>query len=102
MVCISCQVTYSPDNTPEIPDMQEVMNNEIQGEGMVVWKDIEGGFFGIETKTGSKYYPLSPLNQELQVDGMAVKFILKPEPEIVTTVMWGTPVSVISIERINP
>ncbi len=75
------------------------MNNEIQGEGIVVKKEIEGGFFGIEAKTGAKYYPLRPLHKKLQVDGITVRFILRPEQGIMTTVMWGIPVSVISIER---
>ncbi len=77
------------------------MSNEIQGTGEIVWNNFEGGFFGIIDQGGTRYYPLNPLDEELQVDGTAVRFVLSLKPGVMTTVMWGMPVSVISIEKID-
>jgi len=96
---MGCQTIKTPDTKIETSDTKKVMNDEIRGEGTIIWNEFEGGFFGIQSKTGAKYYPLGPLDQNLQVSGIAVKFVLKPQAGVMTAVMWGTPVSVISIKR---
>ncbi len=102
-VGISCQTMQSyEDDEPEIIKNEEMMKrDEIRGEGTIIWNDFEGGFFGIQARSGAKYYPLNPLDQELQSDGISVKFVLKREPNVITTVMWGTPVSVITINKLG-
>jgi len=99
MVGLTCRPIDSPDHSDTNINDPEVMNQEIRGTGTIVWNDFEGGFFGIADSTGSKYYPLKPLHQTLQIDGTAVEFVLRIEPHIVTTVMWGKPVTVISIKK---
>ncbi|MCY4672407.1 MAG: hypothetical protein OXD43_01345 [Bacteroidetes bacterium] len=99
-VGVSCQTVTVPANS-EVIDEQTTMKDTIQGEGTIVWNDFEGGFFGIQSKNGDKYYPLGSLDEEFQVDGLAVKFVLIPEREAVTFVMWGTPASVVSIAKLG-
>ncbi len=103
LVGISCQTMQShEDHEPEIVNHNEIMNtDEIRGEGTIIWNDFEGGFFGIQALSGAKYYPLNPLDRELQSDGIRVEFVLKQESNVITTVMWGTPVSVIRINKLG-
>ncbi len=95
------QITKASNIEIETNGVTEVMNQEIRGEGTIVWNEFEGGFFGIQSKNGTKYYPIKSLDKDLKVNGTVVKFVLKPQTGVVTTVMWGIPVSVISIEKIG-
>lgn len=97
---MSCQTVTVPANS-EVTDQQTIMNDTIKGEGTIVWNDFEGGFFGIQAKYGDKYYPLGSLDEEFQVAGLAVRFVLRPERDVATIVMWGTPVSVVSIAKLE-
>ena len=97
---MSCQTVTVPANT-EVTDQQTIMSDTIQGEGTIVWNDFEGGFFGIQANNGEKYYPLGFLEEEFQVAGLAVKFVLRPERNVATIVMWGTPASVVSIAKLE-
>ena len=97
---MSCQTVTVPANTEET-DEPTIMNDTIQGEGTIVWNDFEGGFFGIQARNGQKYYPLGSLDEEFRVAGLAVKFVLRPEPSVMTIVMWGTPASVVSIAKLE-
>lgn len=97
---MSCQTTQVPDTNTEIIETEKI-NSVIQGSGEIVWNDFEGGFFGIEAQGGIRYYPLDSLDEELRVDGLRVRFELQLRPDVMTTVMWGTPVSVISIQKID-
>ena len=101
MIGMTCRQDNSPDLEDPYTDDQEEMNQEIHGTGTIVWNDFEGGFFGIEDSSGSKYYPLNPLHQTLQVDGTGVEFVLRIEPHVMTTVMWGKPVTVIAIKKVD-
>ncbi|MCY3630929.1 MAG: hypothetical protein OXI05_04125 [Bacteroidota bacterium] len=96
----SCQTSHVPDTNTETIDTEK-MGNQIRGTGKIVWNNFEGGFFGIVDQAGTRYYPLNPLNEELRIDGTAVRYVLSLKPDVMTTVMWGMPVSVISIEKIN-
>ena len=97
---MSCQTVTVPADS-ESTDQQTTMNDTIQGEGTIVWNDFEGGFFGIQANNGEKYYPLGSLDEEFQVAGLAIKFVLRPERDVVTIVMWGTPASVVSIAKLE-
>ena len=97
---MSCQTVTVPANS-EVTDNQTIMNDTIQGEGTIVWNAFEGGFFGIQANNGEKYYPLGSLDEEFQVAGLAVKFVLRPKRGVATIVMWGTPASVVSIAKIE-
>ncbi len=99
MTGLTCRPAPSPDPDDEHLEHSNEMNQDIHGTGTIVWNDFEGGFFGIQDSTGSKYYPLTPLDQTLQVDGTAVEFVLRIQRDVMTTVMWGSPVTVIRIHK---
>ncbi len=98
----SCQTTQIPEQQTETMETKTPMNHLIRGSGKIVWNDFEGGFYGIEAQGGIRYYPLGSLDEEFRVDGLQVRFELQMKPGVMTTVMWGTPVSVVSMEKISP
>lgn len=71
----------------------------VSGTGTVRYLSLEGGFHGIESDDGKKYDP-SGLPKEFQQDGLRVRFTVKVLQGVMTIRMWGTPVEVLSIERL--
>lgn len=71
----------------------------IQATGTVRYVDLEGGFYGLVDEAGTKYDPDS-LPERLREDGLSVRFQVVEE-DVMTTRMWGTPVKVLHIERVD-
>ena len=65
--------------------------------GFIKYVELEGGFFGIMTEDGSKYFP-EYLEQEFKVDGLKVRLLAKPQEQILGIQMWGTPIEILKIE----
>lgn len=72
----------------------------LSGTGTINHINLEGGFYGITTDDGQKYLPKS-LAQDFKVNGLRVRFQVKILTGVVTMYMWGTPVEVLSIERLQ-
>lgn len=66
--------------------------------GRVVRVDIEGGFWGVITDSGTKFDP-AKLPQELQQDGLAVTGRARLLKDVMTFRMWGQPVEILEIQR---
>ena len=66
--------------------------------GMVIFVDLEGGFYGIRGDDGEDYYPLE-LEEEFRANGLRVSFESEPAKDVVTIHMWGTPVTLTYIEE---
>ena len=73
--------------------------NEIQGEGIIQYNDLEGGFYGIIDDNGEKYDPIN-LPDEFKQDGIQVKYKLKIIENQMNTHMWGTIVEIIEIKKL--
>ena len=69
----------------------------ISGTGVVTYIDLEGGFYGIITETGTRYLPLN-LAEEFKTDGLTVTFTATPE-DVMTIQQWGQPVTILSISE---
>ena len=65
--------------------------------GFIKYVELEGGFFGITTETGTKYFP-EYLEQDFKVDGLKVRVVAKPQKQILGIQMWGTPIKILKIE----
>ena len=74
--------------------------DRISGNGTITYVDLEGGFYGIVADDGTHYLP-ADLPEEYRTDGLRVAFSADPADDGVGTQMWGTPVEIRSIERIN-
>lgn len=71
----------------------------IESTGTIRYVDLEGGFYGLVDTSGTKYDP-TPLPESFQKDGLRVRFRVT-EKDVMTTRMWGTPVDVLHMERIE-
>jgi hypothetical protein len=70
------------------------------GTGTIVYLSFEGGFYGIVGDDGKHYDPLN-LSQEFKVSGLRVYFEAKILHDVLTYHMWGTPVSILEIQRLG-
>jgi hypothetical protein len=72
----------------------------LSGTGIINHINLEGGFYGLIADDGQKYLP-KELTREFKVDGLRVRFQVKILTGVATIYMWGTPVEVLSIERLQ-
>jgi hypothetical protein len=93
----------SKTNNPPVKDnaTQPIQQNHVNGTGTIKFLHFEGGFYGIVSDDGKRYDPTA-LDQEFQIDSLRVKFEVEPLHGMATIHMWGTPVSIIHIEKLNP
>lgn len=66
--------------------------------GKVVYQDISGGFWGIETQSGEKLQPVSDLPAKFRKNGLSVEVSYKPSSAF-SIFMWGKSVEVLNIEK---
>lgn len=71
----------------------------VEGTGTVQYVEVEGGFYGIVGDDGRNYDPRN-LDESFKEDGLRVHFRARTVEDAVSIRMWGTIVSIISIERI--
>jgi hypothetical protein len=67
--------------------------------GTIVYLDLEGGFYGIESEDGERYFPIN-LPVIYREDGLRVAFDMRIRTDVMTTVMWGTTVEIIEMARL--
>ena len=65
--------------------------------GTVAFKDLEGGFYAIESFDGKKYDPMN-LPESFRKDGLKVKVTARPQRDVMSFRMYGEIIEVISIE----
>ena len=66
--------------------------------GIIVFEDLEGGFWGIVGNDGSRYEVENSLPDDVKEAGTMVEAEVKPTGSV-TIRQWGTPVKVLSISR---
>ncbi len=65
-------------------------------QGRVVYKDFEGGFFGIVTDAGERLNPVN-LPAECRQNGLRIQGTYRPLEGTMTFQMWGQPVELLQI-----
>jgi hypothetical protein len=71
------------------------------GTGTVQHVSLEGGFYGlVDGETGERYQP-DTLGPAYRADGLEVRYRLLVRRDRVSFRMWGTPVDVLRIERLE-
>lgn len=75
------------------------LDDVVTGTGTIRFLKIEGGFYGIVEDDGEHYDPVN-LDAEFQVDGLRVRFEAAVMHDVLTFHMWGTLVSIRTIERL--
>lgn len=82
-------------SSPSTPDTVRI----VSGTGLVRRIDLEGGFYGIVDDLGERYDP-SNLPEDFKVDSLRVHYQATLTDKM-TTRMWGRPVDIITIERLD-
>lgn len=70
----------------------------IKTNGKVVYLDLSGGFWGIETEDGEKLNPSSGLPASFQKEGLKVSVAYKPSNAF-SIHMWGKNVDLVDISK---
>ena len=70
--------------------------NAVSSSGTVVYKDLEGGFYGIIADDGTPYLPLN-LPDEFAQDNLSVTFTGVVKTDVMTIQQWGTPLELTEI-----
>lgn len=69
-------------------------------KGTVSYQSFEGGFWGIESENGQQYRPIN-MPEQLKSSGAQVE-IVAIEADVMSFIMWGTPVRIISFSTLMP
>jgi len=77
-------------------NFQKTSEKEIVATGTIKYIPLEGGFYGIETDKGEKYFPLN-LSEEFKKEGLRVWLKAKPK-KVATIQMWGKPIEILEIK----
>ncbi len=96
LATISLALGCSKQEPPVVSDNGSAV---VSGTGVIRYFSLEGGFYGIVADNGKNYDPRN-LSPEFKQDGLRVRFQVKTRNEA-TVHMWGTPVDIISIEKLG-
>ena len=84
-------------SNPAEPQKLEPLDNI----GTIIYKDFSLGFYGIVTDDSINYLPLD-LEDRFMKDGIKISFnFSKPKYGVDTIVMWGEPIYITKMRRIN-
>ena len=72
----------------------------VSGLGTVRYVELEGGFYGIVADDSTRYLP-QDLGTDYREDGLRVRFRAAVQDSAMTMEMWGTPVELIDILRVE-
>lgn len=75
---------------------QAAVDQSITIVGTIQYVELEGGFFGIVTEEGAKYFP-QYLAPDFKVDGLSVRVDAMLEEQVIGIQMWGVPIRILSI-----
>jgi hypothetical protein len=100
----ACTNTVGSLPAPEIPgeDDEELPPPEeiVSGLGTVRYVELEGGFYGIVADDSTRYQPQN-LGSDYREDGMRVRFRAVAQDSAATMQMWGQPVEILDILRVE-
>jgi len=65
--------------------------------GTITYIDLEGGFYGFVSGNGDRYFPIN-LDQQYRVNNTKVRIKGKIRENVMTTIMWGTPLEILKIQ----
>ena len=91
-----CKTTSEPSASEEAPVNVQMEDAMI---GTVTHIDLEGGFYGIMTEDGGKYFPIN-LDDAYKEDGLRIQFTMRERTDVMTTTMWGTTIEITAIEKL--
>lgn len=91
LLLAGCAPASIDDRPREVGVVEEV--------GSIEYIELEGGFYGITTEGGARFYPVD-LPDEFMRAGIRVRFRGRVQEGMVTIRMWGTPISIERMEEV--
>ena len=88
--------TIAPTQPVAEAPAQAADDQNITIVGTIQYVELEGGFFGIVTEEGAKYFP-QYLPFDFKVDGLPVRVDATLEEQVIGIQMWGVPIRIVSI-----
>ena len=85
----------NPEGEP-LPPPQNV----VSGTGTVRYVELEGGFYGLVDDDSTRYIPQN-LSEAYRRDSLRVRFRAVTQDSMATMQMWGTPIEILDILRLN-
>ena len=86
-----------PEQSNGGPGKPTLASDALEILGTVTFKDLEGGFYAIESFDGKKYDPMN-LPESFRKDGLKVKVTARPQRDVMSFRMYGEIIEIISIE----
>jgi len=71
----------------------------MEATGNIVFVDLSGGFWGIESDDGNKYMPLDGVPKRFQEKGKRVKITFEPS-DALSIYMWGQNINLSDIKAL--
>lgn len=81
-------------------DEKTEANQQMTLTGQILYKHMEGGFYGFVADNGDKYMP-SGLKSEYRKNGLIVELTVELMPDILTTQQFGDVVNVLEIKVLD-
>ena len=103
LLAAACSNTDGPVPGSEAPGESEeapLPEDVVSGIGTIQYVELEGGFYGLVADDSTRYNPQN-LSEEYQEDGLRVRFRAVTKDDVMTTQMWGTPVEMLDVMRLN-
>ena len=105
---IALAVTGCTSTSGSLPDADVVEEDAdlpppediVSGLGTVRYVELEGGFYGIVADDSTRYLP-QDLGTDYREDGLRVRFRAAVQDSAMTMEMWGTPVEMLDILRVE-
>ena len=92
-VLTGCNTVQQAEEAPPPEDI-------VSDTGTVRYVELEGGFYGIIADDSTRFLPDS-LARSFRQDGLRVRFRARLREDVMTAQMWGTPVAIIDIMRLE-
>ena len=115
VACESPETTDKTEPATKDPATKEVIKEKVGEESKLIdptevtskvitatvrYIDLEGGFYGLETKDGEKYLAEN-LDDNLKADGTIIQFKVTPVTGVMTTQQWGQLVTLTDVRLIK-
>ncbi len=94
----SVLTAFGPDGATLVTFTRKPDSEVFSLLGTVRYIDLEGGFYGIVGKNGSRYHPVN-LGSLWKKDGLQVSATVRPDEGGMGIYMWGQEVEIITIAR---
>ena len=100
LVTTGCSTKPPAEDVTPTPPPESSDENLVSGVGTIIYQDLEGGFFGLVADDGAKYDPLN-LDEAFKHDSLRVRFRALRRTGVMTIRMWGQPVEILDMTRID-